>query len=245
MLTSIEASKEKVDSTGLYHRVHLSEREKGELRPGVFLVHGRAGNATLMWPFTKALVDFKLRPVVIAPQAFIADPIGGYSWWEVSSSALDPATGFRKTQRSDLLSGLEKLENFILRAVEIYDIDPRQVYAFGFSQGAALVATLSLCRPQLFQGVALLAGFIPSVVFSPPALVYEGVLGKSEKLPKYFFAHGSKDEVIPLSLAQTAKERLEELGAEVEFSIDEVGHKVGSGGMKGLSKWMSLVRSKT
>ncbi len=44
-----------------------------------------------------------------------------------------------------------------------------------------------------------------------------------------FVAHGSKDELIPLSLAQEGVRTLENAGGSVVYCEDEVGHKLSAG----------------
>ncbi len=93
MLKAREASEREIEETGLSHRVYLPEGagEGGQRHPVVLMVHGRAGNESVMWVFSKALEGIK--PIVVSPQAPLVDPIGGYSWWlmEHDTTAQSPA----------------------------------------------------------------------------------------------------------------------------------------------------------
>ena len=121
--------------------------------------------------------------------------------------------------------------------MDAYNLDYERLYAFGFSQGAGIVSSLSLKHPGLFKGVALLAGFIPTIIFDEPGFIDESVKQKRSKLPSYFIAHGSEDNIIPFNRAEFARDTLESYGAEVELFKEPTKHKVGSSGVKALTAW--------
>jgi len=52
--------------------------------PLVYLVHGRAGDRRVMWPFQRIAPE---RASVVALEAPSADPRGGFSWWLVDDVA--------------------------------------------------------------------------------------------------------------------------------------------------------------
>lgn len=237
MLKSTEAEPENITRLGLTHRVYLPAEAASGKRPIVFMIHGRAGDATLMWTFSKVFPE--PRPIVIALQGFLPDPIGGWSWWLVDKLPDGSPRVERKTTIADLQHAHARVEPFIDGAIDLYGGDPKRVYAMGFSQGAAVASTLSLKRPELFSGVALLAGFIPSVVFREEGIVAPAVKNKTAKLPHYFFGHGSKDQVIALPMAENAAAELRGFGAEVEFFTDDVGHKVGIESLRELKTWFA------
>jgi phospholipase/carboxylesterase len=233
MLESKEATNEAIEFTGLYHRVWLPERAVN--RPLVVMVHGRTGDAKVMWTFSKAVAE--LEPVVVSPQGTVADQLGGFSWWKVEEK--DPKATHKVIPPSEpLIDAREKLKYFIERATEYYDCDKSRRYAMGFSQGSALLSILVLKEPDLLNAVALLGGFIPSIVKTDPELTSGNI--RALKLPKVFIAHGLRDETVPISRAEEARELFSELGAEVSFSSDDVGHKVGSSSLKALADWLKL-----
>lgn len=230
MLTSREATDDEVKSTGIVHRVFMPA-DGGAGKSAVVLVHGRAGNETLMWVFSKVVEQ--LKPVAVAPRALQADPLGGYSWWLLEHGFGEVSPAPRKTGMADLELPLQKLETFVRSLPDVYGVDPGKMYGIGFSQGAAMLASLSLYYPNLFCGVAMLSGFIPRVVL-------DEVRGTGlEGLPPFFISHGTTDDTIPLARANEAKAALEEFGANVVFHTDDVGHKVGAAGTKALQNWFA------
>ena len=230
MLQSRQASKLEVDSSGLQHRIYSPGVADGP-QPTVVLVHGRAGSDKVMWLFSKALEN--CRPIVVSPQAPQVDPLGGFSWWELFHAANSESPAPKRTTEEDLASPLSALEHFIDSLPALYGCDPRRLYGFGFSQGAGLLASLSVRRPGLFRGVAMLSGFLPRIIHQDI-----GHGAERAELPSYFIAHGTKDEIIPYKRAIEARDTLQAAGAQVEFHSDEVGHKVGSAGIRALRTWI-------
>ena len=229
MLSSREATEKESADTGLFHRVYLPKHSAGEKLPTVVLVHGRGGDAGIMWLFTKTLEGVK--PLVVSPQAPLDDPHGGYKWWEINQVPNALSDSPSSTKLSDLESPLEKLSGFINALPSCYPVDTSRLYAIGFSQGSAMLATLSLRKPQLFNSIALLSGFLPGVV-------HKEVAGtKINSLPKYFIAHGTEDGIIPFTRAEQMRDSLVSCGADVEFHAADVSHKTGSEQLKALRVW--------
>ncbi len=231
MLRAREADAQECERAGLLHRVYEPEDGGSRKRKTVLFVHGRAGDSGVMWIFSKAVQ--KARPLCVAPQAPLEDPIGGFSWWSLVHSADAESPSPTATSYQDLSDPLERLERFIEALPELYGADLNELYAVGFSQGAAMISTLCLRRPELFRGVALLCGFIPRAVLeqakSQPPLA----------LPDFFIAHGTEDKVVTVQKAEQARDALESLGSRVTYHTDAVAHKMGAAGIRALGDWFS------
>jgi phospholipase/carboxylesterase len=184
-----------------------------------------------MWIFSKAVQ--KSKPLCVAPQAYLEDPIGGYSWWNLVHAADSESPSPSTTSYRDLSEPISRLEHFIESLADLYQADLDQLYAVGFSQGAAMISTLSLRRPDLFRGVALLSGFVPRIVLE------EAKAQQPLYLPDYFIAHGTEDKVVTIQKAEQARDTLESLGAQVTFHSDKVAHKMGASGIRALTEWFS------
>ena len=234
MLMPRDAEASEIEKTGLIYKVYLPKELDGP-RPLLVLVHGRAGNAQVPWIFSSTVQ--RQKPIVIAPQAPDEDAIGGFSWWQVEAKPNEESSSPESSTTALMKPAVKTLEAFIDSLPEIYPIDTSLIYAAGFSQGGAVVGTLSLLRPEMFRGVAILSSFLPRAVFDDRELVDQSVLDRRALLPDYFIAHGTKDEVIRYARAEHARDTLEQLGASVEFCSDDVGHKVGPNSMKALKSW--------
>lgn len=200
---------------GLAHKLELGGDASAPL---AFLVHGRAGNFDVMWTFRRCLPEGSN---IIAPQAFLNDAIGGYSWWSVNptSPGLDDAA---------VDAAAAKLREFIERSIEFYKLSPSKIFALGFSQGAGLLSIMLQRDPAFFSGAALLAGFVvkqPETARKPST--------------KVFIGHGSEDEVVPIDKARRGAEFLKGRGFDVAYTEDPVGHKVGAAAVRELKSWLA------
>ena len=230
MLIPGEAKQEAIDDCGLSHLAFVPESAAQEKRPLVLLMHGRSGTAQAPWIFSKAFQSFK--PVTISPQGFLSDPLGGFSWWPVAG----------RNVKSDLppdpepvLEAVRRLRHFISRLPQWYPVGLERMCGVGFSQGGALLSSLSLLEPGLFRGVAILSGFVPRAVV--PLLPPGAAAGKNPA--RYFVVHGTKDQVIAPEHAKLTEQILREQGYEVQLYLDEAAHKVSAYGMKALENWFT------
>lgn len=199
--------------------VPLSLKYKAEIGSGseaplALFVHGRAGNHDVMWTFKRCL---PANVNIISPQAPLVDPIGGFSWWHI-----DLPKEERRVQIEDSLS---KLLYFINEAINKYELAPSHIVAYGFSQGSGLLSLAMQREPELFDGVAILAGF---------------VIKEKEPRPlniPVIMLHGENDQILKLESANENFAYLQSLGTKAELFTDPVGHKVGTSGMKKLKEW--------
>jgi predicted esterase len=231
MLLNRELERHEINALGVFGRVHDDSSEPFGKRTGVILVHGRAGNETLMWVFSKVIRE--LEPIVFAPRALLEDPIGGYSWWNFESREEGSESPAPKATTLDHLEpGLTAISQAAHAIVDLYGVDPSRMIGIGFSQGAALLGSLSLMEPGIFSKVALLAGFLPKSV-------QEFFLKQDiSQIPDIFMSHGIKDRIITFDKAVQSKEYLISKGGNVHFHSDEVGHKISSSGMRELKDWL-------
>lgn len=232
MLSNREFAQSETELYGAFGRIHDNSEIPFGSRTGIILVHGRAGNETLMWVFSKTIK--KIDPIVIAPRAIENDPIGGYSWWNFPDRVeVEPSPAPRKTSLDNLEEGFVVISQIANSMVKYNGVDPSKIIGIGFSQGAALLGSLSLFEPKLFSKVAMLAGFIPSSVqehFKDQTL---------DNLPQIFISHGTKDKIISFDMALKTKDFLLSKNANLHFHSDDIGHKISSGGMKELEEWLS------
>jgi predicted esterase len=113
----------------------------------------------------------------------------------------------------------EPVEEFIKRAVEDLQqrtrIDERHVYTLSWSSGGPAAYAASVTKDTPVTG-----SFVAMSVFHPdrmPSL-------KLAKGKRYYILHSPDDQVCPYRLATTARDTLQEAGADVEFAEYEGGH---------------------
>lgn len=189
----------------------------GVSAPLLVMVHGRAGDRTVMWTFERVV------PAswhIVSFQAFEPDPIGGWSWWQMTEEG---------SRRGNIHQAARRVARALSVFCDVRGISPRQRVALGFSQGGVLVSTGTLEGILKFDAFGILAGF--AVLPTDIAAVRRDT--------KVFIAHGSEDEVIPVERARSGAKALQELGLAVEYVEEPVKHKLGIQGTRALGAWLA------
>ncbi|MFN4894655.1 MAG: alpha/beta hydrolase [Pseudomonadota bacterium] len=185
--------------------------------PLVVLVHGRAGNRSVMWTFERSIPE---ECHVVAFQAFLPDVLGGWSWWDMTTPG---------SKRDAILAAAGRFSRALKAFVDLYRLTPTKIVGMGFSQGSVLLSAVALRGFADFDGVAVLAGFV-FLPGEPPSI---------PKKPAILVAHGVLDETIPVTQARDGVSSLKRLGFDVTYVEEEVGHKVGIEGTRAIKTWLS------
>jgi len=194
--------------------------------PVMLLLHGWTGDETVMWVFAAHLSP---RYLLVAPRAPYETPRGGYGW-QPSLETSWPSLEALRPAADGLLALLDTLAAHPRTAAGRYGLFD----VMGFSQGAAVAATLALLYPQRVRALALLAGFLPDGA---------GALTASRPLAgKFVFAaHGAQDALVPVGRARQGVSLLQQAGAQVTYCEDAGGHKLGASCARALRAfWASL-----
>jgi phospholipase/carboxylesterase len=178
----------------------------------LLLLHGWTGDENSMWRFASEIPsDY----AVFAPRAPYPAPVklGGYSWREIK-----PGTWGAPTL-DELHFSADALVSFVdERFASVKTASPR-IDLIGFSQGGALAVLLAALYPRRMGKVAVLSGFVP---VGAEALLKPRLLADV----RFFWAHGTQDEMIAFSRGADAVRRLQAAGAEVSFCRADVAHRV-------------------
>lgn len=196
-------------------RVRQATREPARF---MLLLHGWTGDENSMWIFTQ---KFPKDLWIAAPRAPHPTDRGGYSWRTLQSGTRSlPSLSDLKPAADSLIQLVDNLSISV-------DVDATQFDLAGFSQGGALTNIIALLYPDRIGKAAVLAGFMPEGV--DDHIARRVLTGK-----QYFVAHGSQDDLVPLTSAQKSIKLLEQAGASVTFCEAEVGHKVSADCLRGL-----------
>lgn len=102
----------------------------------------------------------------------------------------------------------------------------------GFSQGGVVALEAGLASRRPLAGVMAL---------SAPVVDVDGLLSRmspeGRSLP-LFLGHGTEDEMVPVSLGQTLRQRLANAGIEVEWHEYPIGHSVSLPEIRDISCWI-------
>lgn len=177
--------------------------------PLVVLMHGLGGDVT---QFTSQLPLFNTTDYIylIAQAPFpymIDDETIGYAWIYSSDEALTMRT---------LETSLRYLQAAVDKTLAAYPIAQGEIYAFGFSQGAAMCYTL-MAHPasQPMTGIVPAGGFLIDSV--------EAELPKLNPTP-ILMLHGRNDKVIEYKWAEETKKKLEAAKFPVTMNAYPVDH---------------------
>ena len=212
-------------ASGLIHNVRLPEAA-GPSRPApaVVMVHGWGGDESVMWIFKQAA---PAGVALITPRAPLDLGEEGYAWFRHNGPKTRP-------EPASLTAGIAHLHRFLTSLPELYPIDPARLVLIGFSQGAMVSNGLVLTHPNRVIGMASLAGSFPEV---PEAMPEADLLAGFP----VFIAHGTRDEIVPLSAARQTREAYTWLGAEITYGEYAVGHKMNVQAIKDLKAWLAKV----
>lgn len=196
---------------------HLHQRTAGIL----MYLHGHGSSPAEVDDSVRAL-DPEGLVHVVTPSAKIRLPTGGGSWFDhgprgVNPESLDGSVRWLTTLLDGLLADL--------------DLDSSRVILAGFSQGAAMAATLAASWPKPLGGLLLQAPFLPEgldVAVDPATVQPTTVL----------IQHGVNDEVVPQFLGEDLADALRVAGSRVTFESGPHGHVRTPEMFDGARRWL-------
>jgi phospholipase/carboxylesterase len=190
---------------------HHVRPAKGDPAGALVLLHGRGTSELDLAPLIE-LLDPEERLVALAPRGPLSLPPGGNHWYQVRRVGYpDPDT---------FLPTYERLTEWFDALPEAIGVPAERTVLGGFSQGAAMAYALGLGegRPRPAALIAL-SGFIPAV--DGFAIDLDGLEGYPVAI-----GHGTFDPIIEASFGRSARDRLEEAGADVLWRESPVQHTV-------------------
>ncbi len=169
----------------------------------IVCLHGFGGNSQQLAPFAPVfnLPEYQfLFPDAPYPHPYGA---GGRMWYNLRSQDYQGLTASRQ-KLTDWLKSLESSTGVPLS----------RTILSGFSQGGAITLDVGLSLP--LAGLVCLSGYLHSK--------REPTIGKS--FPPVLIVHGRRDQIVPLSAAQSARDSLTASGVAVKYQEFDMGHEV-------------------
>ena len=189
--------------------VHVTRPAAGEPAGLLVLFHGRGADEHDLVPVLD-LLDPERRLLGVTPGGPLALPPGGRHWYAVHRIGFpDPAT---------FLPTFALVGDWLDDLARSTGIPAGRTVLGGFSQGAVMTFALGLGpgRPRP-------AALVPLSGFMPEVPGFELDLAGA---PPVALGHGTYDEVIPVSFARAARERLEDAGAELHYRESPYPHAI-------------------
>ena len=211
-------------TSGLAALPHRLREPRSEPEGALVLLHGRGADEHDLFPLLD-LLDPEQRLLGAAPRGPLSLPPGGAHWYIVREIGYPDRETFHASFER-LAASLDAL------AQETGVVSERTVLG-GFSQGSVMAYALGLGRgrPEPAALVAL-SGFIPIVEGLTLDLEHRRGL-------KAALGHGTFDPVIGVEWGRSARERLEQAGAEVVYRESPMGHAVDPRFLRDLAPWVA------
>ncbi len=210
-------------SLSLVHLLHEPQVQQ-EKTPLLLLLHGVGSNERDLFSLVPLLDQRFLIISVRAPNTLAP---GSYAWFQVNFTPQGPVINPTQAEASR-----QAIIHFIQEAIEIYKVDPEQIYLMGFSQGAIMSASVMLTRPELIAGAVLMSGrILPEIqplIASPEALSGKPVL----------VVHGTADTVLPIQHGRASNKLLSSLPVNLTYKEYAMAHEITSQSLSDIHSWL-------
>jgi phospholipase/carboxylesterase len=207
------------NSTVLFHQGHIFRTNitsHHKITKVGLLLHGWNGNENAMQIFFS---DFPKNVGLIAPRAPFPTNENGYTWapsltdWSIIKSSQRLPLGELKISAANLVENLKGWMKFL-------NCEATTFYVAGFSQGGAMALLLGLLYPAIFSRTACLSGFLPDETENE-------ISNKPANDSSFLVTHGTLDEIVSIEKGRETYTRLKDLGLQVDYCEDQIGHKIG------------------
>lgn len=212
--------------------LEVIETQTGEEPIGtVIWMHGLGADATDFEPLVPMLeLDQVLK--FVFPNAPVR-PItinGGMEmrgWYDI-----DPGAPLSGTQ--DIEESTRAIADLIAREVE-NGMPASNVTLAGFSQGGVIALQLGLSFQQKLRGILALSTYVHDA-----ENIADRVDLANVETP-ILMAHGLSDPMIPITRAITSRQRLLELGYQIEWHEYAMGHQVCPQEIADIAQWLNKI----
>ena len=198
-----------------YH--HVFEPGTDPAAPPLLLLHGTGGSEHDLLRLGRAISPGS---AMLSPRGDVSEGGALRFFARMAEGVFDPQEIIRRTNA---------LADFILAATTHYHIDPLQLRAIGFSNGANIAATVLLLRPEALGGGAL---FRPMVVLDQPAPA--GTLTGRPVL----LCNGSTDPLVPADDPARLAALLGAGGADVKLVSIPASHALTPQDVAAAQSWL-------
>jgi predicted esterase len=128
----------------------------------------------------------------------------------------------------DLKTRSDELAGFVTAASAAYEIDAKQIFAVGYSNGANIAGGTLLLRPGVLRGVVLFRAMVPLVPEQNPDL----------SSTRVWLGAGRRDPIVPTENTQRLAQMLQTYGAQVTLRWHAGGHELARDEMEDAGTWL-------
>ncbi len=209
---------------------YLMQKPEGgitETTPLLLLLHGYGSSEKDLFRLNSYLDKRCLILAVQAPMSMGANA-SKYKWYDI-----DFVEGQKIRNHDNITTSTATLMAFIDAAVKTFNLNGKQVYLMGFSQGAILSLGLATQHPEKVKGIMALSGYL--------AEEFKADKAANEQLKQVsaFIAHGTKDQVINIEEARAGIKELKKWGLPTTYKEYPIGHTISGEILRDLGGWLS------
>lgn len=193
--------------------------------PLLILLHGYGSNEQDLFSFADELPDELL---IISARAPLSMGFGSYAWYTIHFEN----TNGKFSDIPEALKARDMIANFIDEVIANYEVDTKNIFLLGFSQGTILSYAVALTYPGKVQHIIALSGYINGELI-PKNLDKS----KYQNLDVYI-SHGTVDQVLPVDWGRKASPFLDSFEIKNTYQEYPVGHGVSPQNFFSLKKWI-------
>lgn len=140
--------------------------------------------------------------------------------------------------REEDAAGIEQSRRFLETLIsreQQRGVAPEHIVLAGFSQGGAIALHTGLRHSQRLAGILALSTYLPL------ADSLEREASPANREVPIFMAHGLRDPIVPVGLAQAARERLQAAGYDPEWHLYDMEHTICAEEIRDIGQWLQRV----
>lgn len=194
--------------------------------PLLIMLHGYGSNEEDLFSFAQELPDELL---IISARAPLSLGFGSYAWYTIH---FDAGSSDKFSDIPEAKAALQRIDAFINEILSTYEVDDKNIFLLGFSQGTILSTAYALNHPTKIKHVAALSGYVNEDLIEKP------LEKENFKNLDFFVSHGTVDQVIPVEWARKTPLFLEKLDIQHSYHEYPVGHGVAPQNFFDLHSWI-------
>ncbi|HEY4283686.1 MAG TPA: alpha/beta hydrolase [Chthoniobacterales bacterium] len=196
--------------------------EPGKTNRTLLLLHGTGGDENDLIDLGRAIDP---AAALLSPRGKVLEHGAPRFFRRLAEGVFDEA---------DVVKRAHELADFVKAATEIYGMDPNQLVAVGYSNGANIAAAMMLLGLVTFPNAVLLRPMVPlSHLESPPKL----------KGARVLLLAGQFDPIARLPIVEALADLFRQGGAAVQLKIEPTGHQLTSEDVTAARNWLNELPS--
>ncbi len=156
---------------------------------------------------------------------------GGYimpAWYDIAQTDFG-----LKQDRASILQSAQSIQMLIDRE-QMHGIKPCRIILAGFSQGSAMALHVGLRQPKALAGIIALSGYLLLADETEQ-------LTPAARATPIFMAHGIHDPVVPFTLGDSSRRKLEALDYQLQWHSYPMQHQVCAEEINHIGQWIQNI----